>query len=225
MATYTAIINRVLTRLRESTVASPTSTDYSALIGEFVNETKREVEDAWQWSALRTVKTVTTSNGTSQYSITDAGKRARLTYPSELTNRKLSVYDNTSKGWLRKATRTWIREQLNLSADTGQPTWFAFNGFDSNDDPKVDFYLTPDGVYSILFDLIVPQDDFSVGTETLSVPDYPVILGAYAKAIAERGEDSGRTHGEAEARYQQALSDAIAYDRGLTEDEDVWEVE
>ena len=35
-------------------------TDYQVLIGDFVNEVKREVEDAWDWTSLRTLITVPT---------------------------------------------------------------------------------------------------------------------------------------------------------------------
>lgn len=224
MATYTQLINKVLRRLREATVAAPSDTDYSLLIGEFVNDAKRDVEEAWQWNALRTVKTVTTADATSTYSITDSTKRGRLLYPKE-TPRKRNVYDNTSKGWLAQGDRTWMDENLLLSSDTGQPTWYDIYGLDANEDLQIRFYLTPNGVYDIKVHLIVPQDDFTSGTEVLTVPEQPVVLGAYARAIAERGEDNGRTHGEAEQRFLQSLNSAIAYDAGFATGEDMWTVE
>ena len=64
--TYLQLVNDVLTRLRETTVANVSDTDYSALIGKLVNDAKREVEDAWDWEALATTYTITTSNGTSE---------------------------------------------------------------------------------------------------------------------------------------------------------------
>jgi hypothetical protein len=43
-----------------------------------------------------------------------------------------------------------------------------------------------------------------------------VILGAWARAIAERGEDGGSMSDMVFGQYQQALGDAIAIDAGRT---------
>jgi hypothetical protein len=45
--TYLQLVNKVLTRLREDTVSTVSQNTYSALVGEFVNDAKRLVEDAW----------------------------------------------------------------------------------------------------------------------------------------------------------------------------------
>ena len=58
--TYLELVNKVLIRLREDEVGSVNQTAYSKLVGEFVNDAARLVEDAWDWSALRTTLTVTT---------------------------------------------------------------------------------------------------------------------------------------------------------------------
>jgi len=218
MATYVEIINSVMRRLREDTVASPADTSYSQLIGEFVNETKREIEDAWKWNALRTTYTVTTADNTAQYAITGAGKRFRLQDPRE------SVYNATSKARLRRAPAKWMKEQLIANTGTAAPTYYYFSGFDSSEDPYVSFYNIPDGVYSINLDLVVPQADLAAASTVVDTPSWPLILGTYAKAIAERGEDDGRSHGEALNKYGFALSDAIAIDESLNADETTWEV-
>lgn len=218
MATYTSIINKVLIKLRDSEVATPTSSTYSALIGELVNETKREVEDAHKWTALRQTITIPTVASTATYSITGAGQRWKAQQDTNF------VYDTTSKSWITKSPSAYVKEQALVNTDEGAPTNFYIEGVDSNGDSKVTFWRTPDGVYSINFNLVVPQDDFTVGTEVLLVPHWPVILGAYAKAIAERGEDAGREHGEALNKYGFALSDAIAMDAALVDQEDMWTI-
>lgn len=215
--TYTELINAVLRRLREDEVSAPNSSTYATLIGDLVNEAKREVEDAWDWNALRTTVQIDTVQGTSQYSVTNSGKRFRT----------LSVYDGTNMNWLRRKHHMWMTDKLiqdSANNNYGVPIYYDYNDIDSNGDRYVDFYAIPDGVYSIYFNLVIPQDDFTEGNESLEVPDYPVLLGAYAKAVAERGEDQGRTHGEAVAAYQLALSDAIAYDNDNLQGEDTWHV-
>jgi len=78
--TYLSLVNAVLRRLREEEVATVADTDYSNLIGDFVNDAKRQVEDAWDWTALRTTTTITTIAGTEKYSLTDYGVRSKILY-------------------------------------------------------------------------------------------------------------------------------------------------
>ena len=55
--TYLDVVNNVLRRKREEEVASVSSNTYSKMVGDFVNDAKRTVEDSWDWSALRTTLT------------------------------------------------------------------------------------------------------------------------------------------------------------------------
>ena len=216
MATFTSLINSVLVRLRESAVAGPTSSDYAGLIGELVNETKREVEDSWKWTALRTAVDVTTVQSISQYALTGAGQRFKLQDPEK------SVFNVTDLAYLVKSNSQWAKQVALTNTAEGNPTTYYFEGVDSNGDAYVNLYSTPNGVYTVRFNLVVPQENFTVGTEVLKTPEMPVILGAYAKAIAERGEDNGTTHGGAQAKYMAAVSDAIAIDESLTAGETTW---
>ena len=59
--TYLNVVNNVLRRMREEEVTSVSSSTYSKMVGDFVNDAKRSVEDAWDWSALRTTLTITTT--------------------------------------------------------------------------------------------------------------------------------------------------------------------
>lgn len=202
MPTYLQTVNQVLRRLRESEVAQVSANDYSSLIGELVNESKREVEDAWNWNVLRTTVQVNTVAGTSRYALTTAGNRFR----------DLGCYNSTNNAWLTKRPHNWMTEQLLSDTSQGQPDSYDFNDQDVSGDPYVDLWKIPDAVYVLNFNLIIPQDDLSSDATSIEVPHWPVVLSAYAKAIAERGEDSGRTHGEVFMSAQKALSDAIAYD-------------
>jgi len=217
MATYTSIINSVLRRLRENTVAGPTSTTYATLIGELVNETKREVEDAWKWTALRQTVTINTVAGTTQYAITGAGKRFKL------QDKNFSVYNSTDEAWLKQQSGAYLKPKIiNAGSDQGTPIEYYFEGVDSSGDPYVNVFNKPDGIYAINFNLIIPQAELSNGADVLTISEWPIILGTYAKAIAERGEDNGKTHGEALNKYAGALSDAIAMDVELTVGEMTW---
>ena len=45
-----------------------------------------------------------------------------------------------------------------------------------------------------------------------AAPAYPILLCAYAKAIAERGDDTSTIYQIAQRDYEKALSDAVALD-------------
>ena len=62
--TYLNIVNNVLRRMREEEVSSIQENTYAKMVGDFVNDAKRTVEDAWDWSALRTTLTITTAGMT-----------------------------------------------------------------------------------------------------------------------------------------------------------------
>ena len=71
--------------------------------------------------------------------------------------------------------------------------------------------------------MIVPQADLVEITDSLLVSEQPVILRAYAKAISERGEDSGLAYRDAVINAEKSLSDAIAIDATRVPSELIWE--
>lgn len=208
--TYLELVNKVLVKLRLDQVSS-INDGYSRLIGSLVNETKREVEDAWNWGCLRTSITVNTEKGIFSYQLDGAGSRSRLLYDSI---RRPSAWNITSGTRLMgPMPGPYMTEKLALHPASGAPIYFDFNGTVLGD-PLVNIWPIPDKSYQLQFDLVTPQEDLRALSDTLRVPYWPVILGAYAKAVSERGEDGGVTYTEAEAQYMQALSDAIQIDAG-----------
>jgi len=212
--THIELINAVLRRLRESEVVTPSENSYAKLIGDFVNETKREVEDSWNWNVNMTTIQINTEDGVARYEVTDSGNRYVV----------INIQDETNNGTLSRETHQAMTNNLLFNPAYGYPSSYDFNDKTSSGDTYVDLYPIPNGVYTINFNMYVPQPNFSTGNELLEVPSWPVILGAYAKAIAERGEDQGRTHGEVTKAYTDALSDAIALDNANTLGEDIWYV-
>ena len=211
--TYLQLINAVLRRLREDEVSSYDQSNYSKLIGDFVNEAKREVEDAWNWVQLRSTTQVTTVSGTFRYNLTGVSNRYRV----------LQVVNDTQDYEMQLAPYKWMNLQFTTgNTQNASPSYYDING-NSSGDPNVDLYPIPDAAYIINFNMIVPQSDFSADDTELVVPSWPVILGAYAKALSERGEDAGTQFAEAANMYQTALSDAIAIDAQKVPHELVWE--
>jgi len=107
--------------------------------------------------------------------------------------------------------------------DTGAIRYYNFKGVDTNGDTKVTFYPTPDAAYSITFNVTKPTLALAADSDSVSVPSDPIVLGANARAIAERGEDGGIASNEMYALFKQSLSDAIALESGRYLEEDAWE--
>jgi hypothetical protein len=210
---YVQLVNSVLRRLRETEVSSVTDNAYSKLIGEFINDAKRQAEDAYPWNALSDTLTTTTSNTVFNYVLTGSGQRFRV----------IDVLNDTSNIIVNNATTRWMNEQFLLtSVQKGSPAYYNFNGTDSNGDTKVDLFPIPDGVYELKFNIIKPQVALSVDADTLLIPSEPVIFNATARAMAERGEDGGIASGEMYAIYKQSLADAIAIESGRYIEESAW---
>ena len=82
----------------------------------------------------------------------------------------------------------------------------------------------PTEVHTISFDIIKPQDDLSTATTVLKIPSKPVILGAVARAISERGEDGGTQSSLMAQEASDAIKQAIMLDSGNTQYETDWYV-
>jgi hypothetical protein len=213
MSTYLDMVNNVLTRLREPTVSSVQDNSYSKLIGVYVNDAKREVEDAYDWNSLTTTLTANTTDSLFNYILTGSGTRFRV----------IDVLNDTNDTQMNYAATVWMDKQfLLVQSGKGAPAYYNFNGVDVNGDTQVDVYPIPDGAYTLRFNLIVPQVDLSGDTDRILVPPHLVNMLAYAKAIAERGEDSGILSSEAYQLYRLSLADAVAIERNRYLEEVVW---
>lgn len=203
MTTYLQAVNDCLIRLRENQVSTVTETTYSSLIGKYIADSKRQCEDAWNWDALSTTITLPTVAGTTTYTLTGSGIRQR----------DVTVNDTTSQARVGNVPLQWIIDQQQLSTvQSGQPTYYAWNGTSSGDS-RVEIYPTPDGVYSLKFNMIVPQVDLSADADIITIPSEPVVAGAVARALVERGEDGGLSSSEAYALFKSILADYISLEK------------
>jgi hypothetical protein len=210
MATYLNLVNSVLRKLREDEVTSVSDTDYSTLVGDFVNLVKEEMEVAHKWNVLRDTIQVTTSSGTWQYALTGSGAFARI----------VNVWNDTEDCWLKYIPGPRMTELLNTAPTTNDsPIWYNINGLDSSGDLVVDLYPVPNATETINFNIVQPEAELSSDSDSTELPTRAIVFGAWAMAVSERGEDGGLSYDELQQRYMNALADAIAIDAGHQEDE------
>jgi hypothetical protein len=210
---YIQLVNDVLARLRESEVSSVNDNAYSKMIGKFVNDSKRMVEDSYNWNALYDTLTAVTTNDIFNYVLVGSGQRFRV----------IDVLNDTSDIELREASTRWMNQQFLLNpTQKGTPDYYNFNGVDVNGDTQVDLFPIPNGVYNVRFNVVLPQPIMTTDATVLKVPYEPVVFLAYAKALAERGEDGGLASSEAYGLYKTSLADAIALESGRYGEESAW---
>jgi len=210
---FISLVNDVLVRLREPEASSVSDTAYVKLIARYVNDSKRQVEDAYNWNALSETLSATTTADVFNYVLVGSGQRFRV----------IDVLNDTDNWFLRNATTVWMDQQFLLTnAQKGSPMYYNFNGTNSNGDTQVDLFPIPNGAYNIRFNVIKPQEPLVANADVLLVPHEPVILGALARAQAERGEDGGVQSGETYVLYRQSLADAISLEANRYIEDTQW---
>lgn len=201
--TFLQILNKVLIRLREDQVTSSTSDDYGLLVGDLLNETIREVQEAWDWNALRTTIQVPVVANTFRYTLTGTDPSSKI----------LSVIDDSNNRRLKQMTpKEMTNRFLTYNTSQAESLYWSLNGIDTSNQLLIDIWPIPNSSEILMVNVKIPQgivtDD---STEIIGSP-MPYLLGTYAKAIQERGEDMGDNLRFAENRYKSALADAIAID-------------
>ena len=211
--TYLDLVNNVLRRLREDQVTTVYANTYSAMVGDYINDAKTLVENTWDWSQLRTTVTITTAADDYTYSLTGSQDYGKI----------LTMINDTSDIIMEYRPQSWVDEKYLLGASaSGAPSFYTYNGVDSNGDSQIDVYPKPDGVYSIKTKMVIRNVPLSVDADTLAIPSQPVIHMAVALLARERGETGGTSTPEYFAIADKYLSDAIAMDAQKHPDETIW---
>jgi len=211
--TYLELVNGTLRRLREDSVSTVVETTYSTMVSDYINDAKRIVEGAWDWSSNRSIITVTTAASTTTYSLTGFGQDGKV----------LTAFNDTQNGQLRQYAQAWFDKTAYVgNAASGSVDKFCFRGVDSNNDSIVEVHPTPSGVESLKFSVSTYQADLSADSDVLNIPHNPVLHLAIAMLAEEKGEAIGLSS----ARYfeiaDKHLGDAIAFDAAKNPFETVW---
>ena len=180
---YLALINIVLARMREASVATVSETTYSTFISKLLNQVKTEIEQAFYWNALRDTYAVNTVVDTTSYTFTGAGPEAIV----------LDGWDTTSQNMLKRGTNaqfnTWFFGVVAASIQTGPPRYFIPAGISADYDLKIDVWPKPDAVYALSFNVYKTQPDLSASTDVTLIPQSVLIEETVARAMVERGDE------------------------------------
>ncbi len=226
--TFRTVMNKILINIQETTIASTAtaiSSDYHYLVRNMLNTLLREIQDAHDWTSLRTDCYATITAGATYGYINDgtanipAGARlVRLPDPRHGAY-VASVYDVTDTSSPSRVIETDLQlvlQNQNLFTDQAeQPREFALDTYANT--TIVRFNGLPSVDRDIELGLYIPQPEFA-GTASdidscIKLPQNAVKaleLGVTWYALEERGEELGPNSMFTQARYEQALNAAIA---------------
>lgn len=211
---YLELVNDVLTRLREDTVDTLVSPDDNVvvLVKQYVNDAKKQVEQAHNWNALNYTWTATVDQGLPFTALTNAGKYARIE----------SIYRSDGRQLALQTLQSIRHRAAQPGSQTNPPTYFAPDGIDDNGDLSLRLWPTPSAADTLTVYGTKHEGELVNDTDTTVLPHLPITLLAYAYAAGERGEAGGAPTAELLAIANQSLSDHIALDASLNVLDDVW---
>jgi hypothetical protein len=152
-------------------------------------------------------------SGTNLYSLTGIGTRFTVSEVKDMTNKSPLVLQSS----------LLMSQYLLNDTNPATPMYYNFKGVDSNGDTKVELYPVPNAAVAIYFNITLPQNELSADADVMYAPKEPVVLGAFARALVERGEDGGLNSSEAYGLYKASLADAIAIESSRYVEEETWE--
>ena len=220
MATQLTIVNDVLRRLREEQVSSVSSTDYSKLIGAFVNDAKEELEDMWFWTVNETEIDVSIlgDSSTREYDLTETNDRSFLIRAQY--DHTPMAYDVTSSENAQlmdiplKDLRSFRNTSRSIDDTLAQPINFALKPDTDGRGWSIELQQASSSARTWRTYWYAPQtelvyDGTDDNTEVL-LPRRPIVLLALYYAQYERGE--AQPGGFEEQRAHTAAAAAMEID-------------
>ena len=220
--TYLDLMNNVLDRLREEriTAGQLDSNPYFRSIGAHVNDAKRQVENAWQWSMLRFDESVPLVQGQTLVELPESADNNYVIH--RITCYEKGTTDVASVLRWRSDDRVWYNN-LSNNVQQNTPAYYAsiYPGA-PNGNQRIEIFQPCDREYDLLVHGWRNQAPLEAEDDILQVPSFPVYSLATALASRERGETGAINTGELFSIAQSALSDAIAYDSARYPEELDW---
>jgi len=212
--TYLQMVNGVLTRLREDNVTTVDGNDdvVVLLVKDFINDAKRQVENAHTWTALATEWEFTTTPNDSSVVLTNTASSCIIDY----------IYDDSGVE-LNQADRAYVRKQSKQAGSTtNTPRVFCIDGVGPNSDLKLKLFPTPKEAEDYTVYGFKGSEDLTADTDTCHIAPLAVIYMATAMAARERGEVGGQTPGELLLLAKEYLLSAVAQDATNSDLENIW---
>jgi len=229
MATQLNIINDVLRRLREDTVASANSSEYSTLIAMFLNDAKEDLEDQWFWTVNEVeIDTTILADGTRTYDLTSTTDRSFMI--RDINDEVPMAYDITTSENAQlhdiplKELRRWRNTSAGTINDLARPHIFSIKPDSDGRGYTLELREGANEARTWRTYWYAPQAELALdgtadSTEIL-LPERPLFLRTLYYALNERGEEMGEPGGVAEQRANRAAAAAMEIDTQVNKKSD-----
>lgn len=234
MATQLTIINNVLRRLREDTVATPTENDYSTLIAMWVNDGIRDINDRYAWESLRHDIVFDLAATTTVYDLSatvanggvvaNTGRpttaNSMLEWDTRADRPVAYVFDSTSDNTMNAVMRLRPANELerlknqDRSTTLADPVDFSLTLNPEGDGYDFTIWPIPSAARTVRMSFWTPQSELSFTDDTDSSTDIRLnaaVVEAYVHMVAsnERGEEMGEPGNVLERRFTDLLGAAM----------------
>lgn len=209
--TYLDLMNNVLRRMRETSVATVNANTYSSMVGDYINDAIEIVQQAYDWSVLRESESAVVADGISS-----------LTLPTSSDDIEIKTAMNvTDRTFMEYRSKDWFNQHLTLASnvENGKPMYYTYDGLDASGNTQLKVFPPADGNKTLQFEVVKRKANLQFDTDTTFLPSRPIIHFAVALLARERGETGGTSATEHFAIAQRYLSDAIALDAHKHEEE------
>lgn len=222
MAAMVDVVNRVLRRLREEQVETVNETDYSLLLGDFLNEIIGEINDATEWQSNDHTVTVEVTSGDNTYDLTGTNRYSVLLFDNASGRPRAWRFDNDTDrygDWMTFVEPGAFEQlfQQDREIPEAEPTFFTLVSNENDDGLTLKLWPIPSSTNYLRIDFNTPVEDydpagnemFDPDEDDLPYPFRPMYLGTLWMALMERGEEIGQPGGQAEMNYRRALGSAV----------------
>lgn len=227
--TFLQLVNRVLRRLRESTVAASNESDYSRLVADFVADIHQEVCESDDWASFEHTINLPVVAAQREYNLgaltTASGD---VVAPDRVTTDQSILLGeaNAPQAWLyddandvtgQPLTRLSnealeSKYRLDTSQTEADPVFFSLLQHDDNEGYILRLWPTPSASRILRIRFYTPEPELATDSTddatVIRAPVRPIFLGALAMCLNERGEEIGEPGNVAERRYLEALVSA-----------------
>lgn len=231
MSTQLQIVNSVLRRLRENTVASVADNAYSQLLAEWINDGVRQCQEAYDWPSLRRQVRFDIVAGQKDYDLSATVDTTGDVVSGDpvTTDDSLLRYDSCGRPlvYVYENASTDVPKSFPVMKDPNDIIAMRQRDKDYTDDEitafgiqlrngggyQIKVYPTPSAARRVEMYWTIPQEALAIdGTDNATqivVPSAPVEAYVHMIAANERGEEIGEPGNLLERRYIQTLGGAI----------------
>jgi hypothetical protein len=223
MATQLQLVNKVQRRLRETETASVSTSDYSQLLGDFLNDIIGEMNE-YDWLQLYANEAVDMVVGQHTYTLT-ANAASVLSYVGNTPIAYLTESDSDTLGKQLIQLHPEAMAQClaaQSAPDDDEPVYFSLAPSPTADTQILTVYPAPASAdNNVTLRFWTPVAELEVdGTDDSTViylNERALYLGLLWLALNERGEELGEPGGVAESRWIRAKHDAEYADAQMRE--------